>query len=299
MADQPRADRLLRLLLLLSGNHRLTLREIAERIETTERTVYRYIETLRDQGFIVYREGKSFTIDRGAQGWKQIADLLHFTREESWILNRAIMALDDEVAIKQNLAGKLYSIYNLKGIPYPVIRRNQSEKVCCLIRAIENRETVLLHDYQSPNSDTVSDRLVEPFEFTLNYGFVWCFEHESQRNKLFKTARIRSVIPTGHSWTHVALHRSEPTDMFRISGSKSVIVALRLSLRAASLLMEEYPESEDCITGEPCKGYRFCGPVNSFEGIGRFVLGLPDEIEVEEPQEFRDFLNRKIKDKIF
>jgi predicted DNA-binding transcriptional regulator YafY len=299
MTDQPKSSRLLRLIVLLLGPRNYSIEELARQLETTERTIYRYIDTFRSQGFLIQREGSYFKIDKNGPNWKQISDLLHFTPEESWILNNAILMLDDDVMIKQNLAAKLYSIYQLKSIPYPVIRKEQSEKISGLIKAVENTETVWLRNYSSAHSNRVSDRKAEPFEFTLNYGFIWCYEHESGKNKLFKTARIGKVEPTGEQWQFEPYHRSEPTDMFRITGKETVNVKLKLSLRAASLLCEEYPLAEKAVSPAADGHSHFEGDVYSFEGIGRFILGLPDDVEVLGPDSLKLYLNKKIRNKIF
>jgi len=190
MADQPKLERLLRLLMMLSGSFGNSVHEIALRLEMSERTVYRYLETLRDAGFIITRNDNLIKVDKESPYLKDISDLLHFTREEAWILNRAILALDDETYIKQNLARKLYAMYVLKGVPYPVVKKENSEKVISMIRAIENKKCVKLTGYHSSNSSTVADRVTEPFEFTLNYSFVWCFEPESRQNKLLKESEL-------------------------------------------------------------------------------------------------------------
>lgn len=299
MADQPRLERLLRLIMMLSPGIGYSRKEIAGRLEITERTVYRYLLSLRDEGFIVVRNGDRFTIDKESPYLREIGDLLHFTREESWILNRAIMALDDEVAIKQNLASKLYALYDLKGVPYPVVRRENSEKVIRLIRAIENKECVILKGYQSSNSASVTDRMVEPFEFTLNYGYIWCYEQEAGQCKLFKTARAAEVQMTGIVWKHEELHCPEPMDVFRIHGSDQIRVKLLMNMRAANLLAEEYPMAEEFIEAAGNNQFYFRGWVTNFEGIGRFILGLPDDIRVLSPENLKLFLNEKIRGKIF
>ena len=299
MADQPRLERLLRLIMMLSSGIGYTRNEIAERLEITERSVYRYLETLSDEGFIVNRRDGLFTIDKDSPYLKDIGDLLHFTREESWILNKAILALDDETVIKQNLAAKLYALYDLKGVPYPVVKRENSEKVIRLIRAIENKACVILHGYQSSNSATVTDRMVEPFEFTLNYGYIWCYEHESGLNKLFKTARIMEVKMTAQEWKFENLHQPEPMDVFRIHGPDKIRVKMLMTMRAANLLTEEYPMAEEFISACGNNIFEFKGWVSSFEGIGRFIMGLPGDIRIIAPGKLKKALNQKIKGKIF
>jgi len=232
MSDQPAVIRILRFLMLISGGFDYSIPEAAALLEVSERTIYRYIETLKDAGFIINRLGDRVKIDKQSPYLKEISDLLHFTPEEAWILNKAILALDDETYIKENLARKLYAMYDLKGVPYPVVKRENSERVIALIRAIEEKRTVILYQYKSSNSSRVCDRIVEPFEFTLNYGFIWCYEPGSRQNKLFKTARIGKVISTGDQWNHEEDHRSKPTDIFRVTGDSPFLVKMRLSIRA-------------------------------------------------------------------
>ena len=64
---------------------------------------------------------------------------------------------------------------------------------------------------------------------------------------------------------------------------------------ATSVLREEYPRAERYIT--PCDDshWRATIPVCSFIGIGRFVMGLFEDIEVEGCDEFKEFLTNKIK----
>jgi len=83
MADQPRLERLLRLLMMLSGTFSIRLKEIAKRLEISQRTVYRYIETLRDAGFIITRNDNLIKVDKESPYLKDISDLLHFTHEDA------------------------------------------------------------------------------------------------------------------------------------------------------------------------------------------------------------------------
>ena len=45
--DQPKIERVLRLMMMLTSNNRYTIEELGEKLETSPRTIYRYLDTLR------------------------------------------------------------------------------------------------------------------------------------------------------------------------------------------------------------------------------------------------------------
>lgn len=51
--DQPKLERLLRLMKMLTANNSLTVDEIADKLGISSRSVYRYIDTFRDAGFVI------------------------------------------------------------------------------------------------------------------------------------------------------------------------------------------------------------------------------------------------------
>ena len=51
--DQPKIERMLRLMKMLTANVSYTVDDIAERLGMSRRTVYRYIDTFRDAGFLI------------------------------------------------------------------------------------------------------------------------------------------------------------------------------------------------------------------------------------------------------
>lgn len=51
--DQPKLERLLRLMKILTANNSLTVDEIADKLGISSCSVYRYIDTFRDAGFVI------------------------------------------------------------------------------------------------------------------------------------------------------------------------------------------------------------------------------------------------------
>jgi DNA-binding IclR family transcriptional regulator len=63
--DQPKLERLLRLMKILTANNRFTVEEIAERLDMSVRTIYRYIDTFRFRLCFKQRD-KIYRIDRAS-----------------------------------------------------------------------------------------------------------------------------------------------------------------------------------------------------------------------------------------
>lgn len=292
--DQPKIERLLRLMKLLTANNRYTIDDLACKLDMSPRTVYRYIDTFREAGFVVKKNGNYIKLDKKSPYFKEISQLVHFTDEEAHILKSAIESIDENNIIKQNLKNKLYSVYDYKILAECVTKGSNAKNVNNLTEAITEEKQVLLKNYSSAHSKHISDRIIEPYEFTANYIQVWGYEPESGENKMFKISRIGEVQILHNDWQNREKHRSAYMDIFRISSFEQLPVELELGLRAASLLIEEYPLSEKFLKKLSDSSYLLQTNVCSYEGIGRFVLGLLDDITVLGPSGFIDFLRARI-----
>ena len=292
--DQPKLDRLLRLMKMLTGNVRLSVIEIAERLELSERTVYRYIDTFRDAGFVIKKNNNAYRIDKSSPYFKDISSLVHFTNEEAYILKSAIEGIDENNLIKQNLKKKLYTVYNYKILADTVVKGKHAQNVNRLVEAMEHKKQVQLCDYSSGHSQDIRTRLVEPFAFTSNYIQVWAYEPASGMNKLFKMARISEVKIMPSAWQYASKHHEGHMDVFRISSELQLPVKLQLSLQAASLLTEEYALAERYLTNHKEQRWIFETDVCGYEGVGRFVMGLYHEIEILGSGACREYISGRI-----
>lgn len=294
MDEQPKLHKLLEMLLFLSSGLRYKIEEIANRFDITVRTAHRYIKTFRDAGFVIPRPGDGYYyIDKNSPYFKEISELLHFSREEAVILQKAIHSIDNENLLKQNLINKLYALYDFDRVVNTIVKKEHSENIHQLYQAIKFKNQVVLKEYLSANSNDARDRLVEPFDFTTNYVATWAYDIQSKCSKTFKNTRIKSVRILPQPWVNEEKHKTLPMDVFRISSANQTTVTLKLSIRACELLKEEYPLADEFIQTISEKEYLFSAPVCSFEGVGRFVMGLFNEIEVIEPENFKILLKKR------
>ena len=292
--EQPKIERLLRLMKLMTGNVNYTVNDLAERIGTTYRSVYRYIDTFKDAGFVVQNLGGGvYKLGKESRHFKDISQLVHFTDEEAHIVNQLIEALDDTNMLKQNLRRKLTSIYDCTSMAQSIVRGRNAQNVNALLEAMTQRRQVILRDYASSNTGVVRDRVVEPFGFTTNYVQVWCYEVDSGLNKIFKTSRIGSVDILDDTWQHAESHEEGYIDIFRMTGFEQHRVCIRLGMMAHNLLLEEYPLAERDIIQQG-DSWLLDTKVCNYRGVGRFVLGLMDDVEVLENEEFKAYLRTKL-----
>jgi len=289
------AENILNILLPLGSGVRYTLEELAGKSELSVRQVQRYMASFRNAGFGIEIKDGYYWIDKVEGTIRKLSDLLYFTEEEAYILQRAIHSIDETNLLKEKLVDKLYSLYKFGKVAETIVKKERSEVVHKLSQAIEKQEQALLKNYHSAHGNIVRDRLVEPFSFTQNFVMLWAYDPESQSCKQFKTSRIEKVQLTGKPWKYSLFHKELPVDVFRISSTEKTDVKLRLSLRAYNLLIEEYPLSEQFITREDDIFWLFNGWVAGFEGVGRFVLGLCDEVEIVAPQSLQEYVKEKAK----
>lgn len=291
--DQPKLERLLRLIMLLTANTYYTVEELAERMETSSRSIYRYLDTFKSAGFAIYKEGTHVRMGKESPFFKDISQLIHFSEEEAYIIHQVIEGIDNNNLIKQNLKRKLASVYSSKIIAESVVKGKDADNIRNLIEAYEQKKQVVLHNYSSAHGQSISNRQVEPFAFTTNYVEVWCYEIESQRNKLFRISRIESVEITDADWKYESVHRRGFTDVFRMSsyGGEKYPISLLLNRRAYNLLIEEYPLAERDIQQQSAEQWMLNTEVSNFIGATRFILGLAADISIIDSPELKAYIH--------
>ena len=278
--DQPKIERMLRLMKMLASNKNYTVDELAERLGISYRSIYRYIDTFKDSGFVVEKlHSNIYRLGKMPKGYIDLKDLIYFSEEEAYIVNSLINSLDSTNALKINLKKKLSAVYNSTSLINYVQKKEIAEHIESLGKAMREKKIVILKGYESSHSREICDRLIEPFEFSTNCIDIWGYDLEKKENKVFKISRIGKVKIMDDDWRCEDEHKKSKTDCFRISGYEQTPVKLELSMMAKNLLIEEYPLAEQDIRKEGDK-WILETMVSGMEGVGRFVIGLAPEIKV-------------------
>lgn len=287
LMEQPKQDRALRLLaLMLQRTRKYSVSQLAEVLEVDKRTVYRYINTFNEAGYVVLTDHHHVRLATGTAIHKQLSDLLFFNQEEAMTLYNAIESIESDTRLREELKSKLATIYGTSLVSEKLMRMEKNRNTKHLMEAIEKRRRAVLKGYSSPSSNTQRDRLVEPFALTEDKKYVWAFEMESAMCKVFRISRIQSVEMQEQVWLCGRLHQQGHMDGFRtVSMDGSTLPArIRMKRRAYNLLTEEFPLCEqDIVQADETEEWVLDTRVSNYKSITRFIVGLADQIVIETP----------------
>ncbi len=288
-------DRELQLMLLMTENRNYTVEELCSRIGVSQRSLYYYIDFFRDSGFVVEKSGTGYRLNRNSTFFKKLFDAVNFTEDEIILIRRLLDCADDKSIVVRGLKNKLDKFYDFDILGNVTTKEYIAHNVSVLYEAIKYKQLAIIKGYSSPHSKTKSDRTVEPFMFMNNNNEVRCFELSSGENKTFKVARMEDVVLVDLSWENESKHKEMYTDIFMFSSEHRERIVLRMGRLAYNLLTEEYPSAIRYITqGENESSWIFDSYVCNYAGIGRFVIGLADDIDILEGEGLKNYIREKV-----
>lgn len=278
--EQQKILRVFKLINLLRSNIGKSANSLAEILGTDRRTVYRYFQLLRELGFQVEREYGKFKITDRVE-YSKNTFYGTFSDDEAAYLVEVMNKSSKKNLLKASILEKVQVRSDFQQSVSQLFNAKLGRFVDELSHAIKNKFQVLLKDYYSLSSDSVSDRLVEPVVFSNNFESVYALEVASREMKMFKLERIAELKVTSKHHLFEQLHEPLEQGLFGFTGKDQFKVRLRLSKKAYQLLIEEHPDAKPYTYSKANNTYYLEREVPELPGIGRFVLGLPGEIYVE------------------
>jgi predicted DNA-binding transcriptional regulator YafY len=279
MHNQNKILRVLQLITILKKEPAKSIRFLAGVLESTDRTVYRYLDLVKELGFELHKDhNNKFQIVGGDQ-YQQIS----FSNEEVSLLRDLVLSTGKDSKLKDSLLQKIYLQSELAIQGNHILKANLGRMVEKINYSITEKKRILLKGYHSLNTQKISDRIIEPIALTDNYNSVCGFEVETQLNKYYNLERITEVVIIDEVQEFGELHQLDEIDVFGFSEKNGLkfSVELLVSLRAYILLKEQYPKIDNHITREiNAEKYRVKIDVNNPKPITRFILGLNEDIEI-------------------
>jgi len=271
---------------------RWPVKNLAARFDASERTIYRYVTLLEEAGILIEKDFANQWFIHSAEDEPGKSE---FTVEEMKLIRKLIQTEIDHNPLKDLLLRKLSFHSELDKVPRIIVRARRGKLVEQIAQGIRLKKQLILKSYHSANSNEVADRLIEPIEFGDNYQTVIALDTKDKLSKQFKLDRIGEIVETDKSFQFEEKHQKSTSDIFGMTGTADTWITLKLKMRAYLLLREEYPLSLPYLEKKEDGYFQFHGPVNNFDGVSRFALGLLDEIEVIQPKEFKEYIQKKIK----
>lgn len=274
-----------------------TKRALADRHGVSLDTIDGDFHAITTAGFALQPDDKhryAFVLDKPH---RQLKDLLHFSEEDQALLYQAIDNLPGNTERQQKLKAKLGSLYDFGRLGHSYLRKPHLTKVDLLLQAQAEKRQVQLIGYRSSNSNTITDRLVEPFHVSPPDDTLQAFDVGKRILRHFRISRITRVKLSDAPWQYEGHHNIMRTDPFRIVNNDQVTVHLRLGVGAYNELVERYPLTKSYIeeTEDPNVFDFQCMVNRNFYGLTNFILGFHHQIiEIVTPDELRAHLRREI-----
>lgn len=297
-AEYSTRTRILRILrAILEQPYRYTRHQLAENYSVSPDTISGDFEAMANAEFTLRADERyryAFVVDKPL---RQLKDLLHFSEEDQSLLYQAIDNLPTTTERHQKLKAKLGSLYDYGRLGHSYLRKPYLTKVDLLEQARKEKKQVLLENYHSSNSSSISNRQVEPFHISPAEDMLHAFDIEKRLVRHFRLSRFTRAQLLEAPWQYESHHNIMLTDPFRIVGNDQVMVHLRLSVGAFNELTERYPLTRSYIleTSDPQVFDFQCGVNRQFLGLSNFILGFYHlDIEVVAPDSLREHLRSEV-----
>jgi predicted DNA-binding transcriptional regulator YafY len=273
MIEQQKILRVLKLISLLKQQHRKNVQELSSILDISDKSIYRYIKLLEELGFAIDKDTENRYF---IQVWDDEADQWAFSSEETGLMQQVI----NNTLKKHPLRNTILEKINIKSENHHVgnqlYKAGLGKIISQITSAIDQNKQIIIRKYMSANSETISDRLVEPFAFTDDKQHLVAFEVSSGISKHYKIERIGSIVLSEKKQKNKN-HILPQTDIFGLNDGEPEQVRVTMTLRAMILLKEEFPKSEPYISKSE-NNYILSCEVKGFRGIGRFVAGVLNEL---------------------
>jgi predicted DNA-binding transcriptional regulator YafY len=285
----PRADRLLRLLQLLSGKRAWSMSELASELEMSPRSIYRDLSDLEMRGIPLDREEGRYRVSSEAA-----IRPIPLTDRERLILS---LALDNDTLGRtfskplQSLKTKLAAAHAL---PEAILRVNGPDRsgeidesiVDVLERAITVRHAVSIL-YHSLTGRQRRWRGIDPW-MVIHRCDAWylvgrCHTHDEPR--VFRLDRIGGILPIGATFDRPDFDADHFFDsswgVIRTQEKHDVIIHFDETVAPLILHAQHHPQESKQLLGDGRVEYRL--RIGALDELARWICGFGGDAQVIAP----------------
>lgn len=298
-----RIDRLTAMIIFLQGHKHVTVEEMVERYNISERTVYRDLKALQEAGVPIGSEpAKGYFIVKGYHlppvmfSKEEAAALLTGERlmqqwQGSSLSDSYQSSLDKIRAVLSGQEKEYLDVLDehIKAFPYTETSNapHDREIFNFLQESIFKREVITI-DYYSPYQDKITQRDIESLGLLLRgtkwYLAAWCRFRENYR--MFRVDRIKSHRRTGIILNEPLAHTLKDFYETNLKSEEKEIqkVVVRFSHEMFRYLGDQKYHYGWVSQEEVDDGKELTFLTYSIEYIARWLLSWGKDIQIKEPQ---------------
>jgi len=286
MIAQQKILRVFRLIKFLKSKPRLGIEELSEKLESSERTVFRYFNLLEEIGFELDLDfNKKYFIVSDIE-----EDSLNFTNEEIQLLNTSIGLLDSKSSFKNLILEKLKHHTEINHFGADLLKADHAKKVETCRQSLEKNCRIELVNYYSLNSQTSENRVVELIGFDENFESIRVVDIRNpeiiKTFKLNRCEKVELMEENPQKYTVGKVIRQK--DPFNFSGDQEIDLQLILSHNTKVLIGEQYSRIKPYINKRGQNSFDLKVKIYNLEPVKRFVLANLDGVKVIKPQSLKE-----------
>ncbi|WP_078552254.1 helix-turn-helix transcriptional regulator [Bacillus alkalicellulosilyticus] len=302
-----RLIRLLRIIILIQANPGITAKQLAERCETTERTIYRDLEVLSAAHIPISNSGYG-------KGYEYLGNFsiypTNFTNEEaiafgllpkvieqsSHLLPQSFNTAYEKVMAshhkeKKDFSNTLQNMISIIQLGTPAFGQQANDHLYPVIEAILHQESIeIIYHTQSRNVQTT--RKIDPYYLIPrdNQFYLIAFCHGANEMRTFRLSRIKEVNSTGQSYEKQDF---DIQDYFNetwsiIKGNQSIPFKIRFHSNVARYIKEEELFVRPKLTDEPDGSLLFEVTLNDDTEFLQWLMKYGPNAEILEPVAYRE-----------
>lgn len=286
--------RLLEMVYLLLDKKKVTAKELSEKFEVSERTIYRDLQTLSASGIPIYTM-------KGKDGGISLMD--------SYVLNKSLLSEKEQNEI-------LYALQGLSAANYPnadlVLEKMRSlfqrgeedwidvdfthwssgreeKKIFQKLKCAVTEKRRIKFDYYNASGEK-STRETEPHKLYFKekawYLYAYCLQREEFR--FFRITRMENVKVTD---THFVKRLPSIEEKKENVNWKNVSLTLRFSPAVSYRILDDFQRS--CITWEPDGSLLVQATIPENEWVYGYLLSFGEHVTILEPERIRNLILEK------
>lgn len=295
MHNQHKLYRVFRLINLLRSRPSKSIAHLAELLDTSERTIYRYLDMLTEVGFQIERTA----IGKVQMDGGELGQAFSFTADESLFLQRLVWTTGRDHMLRYSVLEKIYIKSEQAHLTDIILNANRSRNYEQMDSAIKSKSQAILKQYYSISSQTIRDRRIEPYEFGTDRLTVHAYDLDDNQNKIFHLDRMTSVEVSKTPWRKRKKHRPLRVDCFGFHFQNwSETIEIQMNLKAKLLLEAEFPHAKPHIHDLDKGDYLLKCEIYDSIAPSRFFLGLWDDLILKKGESvnetIRDQLSRRL-----